>query len=77
MNPEVNMNKSEEDFLNEYVRSMLPTWGDVCLRLGDMSSLTIEPLHLQEALRTGWVTQKEPRRLTAKGFASAASYLRR
>lgn len=71
------MTKAEEDFMDEYVRSMLPAWGDASMRLGDMDSLPIDALYIERALANGWITTKLPRRLTAKGFSAAASFLRR
>tara|TARA_Y100000034_G_scaffold99782_1_gene122767 strand:+ start:34 stop:255 length:222 start_codon:yes stop_codon:yes gene_type:complete len=70
--------KAEETFIDQYTRSILVKWGDHLLRGYDSPSHQIhEQPYLDHALKKAWVTKKEPRRLTAKGWQTAASFLKR
>lgn len=74
---------SELDFIKEYTRSLLVEWADHCIKNGtlpengDRARLKMSDVYIECALNNGWVTKSEPRRLTAKGFAAAAAFLRR
>ena len=78
--------KAEETFIDQYTRSILVKWGDHLLRpghhldvsgYGSPSHQIHEQPYLDHALKKGWVTKKEPRRLTAKGWQTAARFLKR
>jgi len=73
------MTKAEQDFINEYTRRLLVGWANVCIQRGDLPEQfnDSEGIYVQHALDKGWLTKTTPRRLTAKGFSTAASYLRR
>ncbi len=79
--------KAEETFIDQYTRSILVQWGKRLLQENNgqlrVGGVVVEPnlIHeqpyLDHALKKGWVTKKEPRRLTAKGWQTAASFLKR
>lgn len=67
---------AESDFIDEMTRTMLVKWADQLVREG---TITPEPagVYGEHALSKGWLGAKVPRRLTAKGWSTAASFLRR
>lgn len=67
---------AETDFIDEMTRTMLVKWADQLVREGAISP---EPsgVYGEHALGKGWLGAKTPRRLTAKGWSTAASFLRR
>jgi hypothetical protein len=70
------MTQAELDFVEEHTRSLLPTWGDRCIRGEALDIQSDTDPYSRCAHDKGWVT-KDGKRLTAKGFAAAASFLRR
>ena len=70
------MTKAEEDFVEEYTRSLLPTWGDCCIRGQELDLDIVQNPYAKCAFDKGWLT-KDAKRLTAKGFGVAASFLKR
>ncbi len=70
------MSAGENDFVLEYTRSQLVKWAHHCVTEGCLPD-RIPTIYLDTALGKGWLTKKEPRKLTAKGFKAAASFLRR
>ena len=73
----------ELKFINEYARSLLVEWARVCAQNG---SLPLEQfsderaeknIYLAHALKKGWLTKKEPRRLTEGAWGLAANFLKR
>lgn len=70
------MSAGENDFIVEYTRSQLVKWAHHCVTEGCLPD-RIPAIYLEVALKKGWLTKKEPRKLTAKGFKAAASFLRR
>jgi hypothetical protein len=66
----------ERDFILEYTRSQLVKWANHLVTEGCLPD-KVPSLYLEVALSKGWLTKKEPRRLTAKGFKAAAAFLRR
>lgn len=73
--------KAEENFIDQYTRSLLVRWGDALIRSTTPAMHPViggadEP-YTQHAINKGWVTKREPRRLTSKGWSTAASFLKR
>ena len=70
------LSAAEIDFIDEMTRSMLVKWADQLVR---ESCIEPEPtgVYREHALEKGWLTVKLPHRLTAKGWTTAASFLRR
>jgi hypothetical protein len=74
------MTEAEKDFLDEYTRRLLLKWADRTLRtgnLGDVGEEAANEPYFSYAIDKGWIGKASPRRLTAKGFSVAASFLRR
>jgi len=81
-----NRSKGEENFIDQYTRKLMVDWAITqvsrpmdedplkAITQGRPGSLTI---FVEHALKKGWLTKREPRRLTAKGFQVAASFLKR
>ena len=72
--------KAEETFIDQYTRSILVKWGNHLVqgyKAHHSQNVIHEQPYLDHALKKGWVTKKEPRRLTAKGWQTAASFLKR
>lgn len=70
-------NKAQEDFLDEYARRTLVEWAARDLVFDDLD-LDKEPAMLVAfAAEKGWLSKREPRSITAKGYSIAAAYLRR
>lgn len=70
-------NKAQEDFLDEYARRNLVEWAARELVFDDLD-LDEEPAMLVSfATEKGWLSKREPRSITAKGYSTAAAYLRR
>jgi len=70
--------KGEQDFITERTRSLLVRWGDQCVLDGMIPESEVQKhgLYLDRAREKGWVS-KRGLVLTGKGFAAAASFLRR
>lgn len=71
--------KAEESFIDQYTRSLTVEWADHMARYPDGMPLweRVAPVYFDHALAKGWITKREPHRLTAKGFQVAASFLKR
>lgn len=72
--------KAEEAFIDQYTRRLAVEWADHMVRHPGgclPMSARIAPVYIDHALAKGWITKREPRRLTAKGFGIAASFLKR
>ena len=73
------MTKAEEGFLEQMTRSLLPVWGDYLIKNpeGSLEQKPEEAPYWNLASERGWITKKEPYRLTAKGFDTASAFLKR
>lgn len=74
--------KAEENFIDQYTRKLLVEWAysQVATPLNEEAVRTASlgrPVFFAHALAKGWLTKREPHRLTAKGFGVAASFLKR
>ena len=69
--------KAQDDFLNDYARTRLIEWCAQELLEGKLDLTSQPPLLVEAALEKGWLTKREPRSLTAKGYTTAAAFLRR
>ena len=71
--------KAEEAFIDQYTRRLTVEWADHMVRCPGGVPLweRVAPVYIDHALAKGWITKREPRRLTAKGFGIAASFLKR
>lgn len=76
---EVYMNKAELDFVNEFARRLLVDWANTCIQVGQLPDSFDKPsnVYVEHAIEKGWISKTTPRKLTAKGYSTAASYLRR
>lgn len=82
------MTKAEEDFIEQYARILLVQWCAQCLSSSghitgvrdaggyDVPATTAQ-LCMDLALEKGWVGKSEPKKVLAKGFSTAAAFLRR
>lgn len=72
------MTEAEKDFMDEYARSLLVRWADRSLRTGSVGDVAEEDEpYFSYAIDKGWIGKAAPRKVTAKGFSTAASFLRR
>jgi len=72
------MTEAEKDFMDEYARSLLVRWADRTLRTGNVGDVGEEDEpYFSYAIDKGWLGKAAPRKVTAKGFSVAASFLRR
>lgn len=77
------MTKAEQDFIDEYARKLLVDWAKQTLAFGQINDPTEGDkkkglmVYFEYAIDKGWVGKSEPRRVTAKGFSTAAAFLRR
>jgi len=70
--------KGELAFIDQYTRKLLVKWADICIVKGDLTSAGETPaVYLEHALEKGWLTKRTPRTLTAKGWSTAAAFLKR
>ncbi|MBQ73221.1 MAG: hypothetical protein CMJ67_09995 [Planctomycetaceae bacterium] len=74
-----NRSKGEENFIDQMTRKLLVLWADHQVRYPEGGAVPSDtPIPYQDhALKKGWLTKREPHRLTAKGFQVAASFLKR
>ena len=82
------MLQSEEDFIEQYARVLLVQW---CLSTidagyivsasslgnGEHATVKITNLCVEHAVTKGWVGKSEPKKVLAKGFSTAAAFLKR
>ena len=71
--------KGEQSFIDQYSRKLMVQWACQTVESGQIGEAVwaVEEACLEHALSKGWLTKREPRRVTAKGFEVAASFLRR
>ena len=75
--------KAEEAFIDQYTRKLMVEWAKQSLAFGSVNEPTTADLtsgmmvYFDFALSKGWLSKREPHRLTAKGFGVAASFLKR
>jgi len=72
--------KGEQSFIDQYSRKLMAEeWACQTVESGQigLSTSALQEACLEHALSKGWLTKREPRRVTAKGFEVAASFLRR
>lgn len=76
---ETKRTKSEEAFIDQYTRSLTVGWATHMVQCpeGAVPLKSVALAYQSHALAKGWLTKREPRRLTAKGFQVAASFLKR
>ena len=77
-----NRSKGEENFIDQYTRKLMVDWAYTLVSTpmdeNPLRTITLgRPVFVEHALKKGWLTKREPRRLTAKGFQVAASFLKR
>lgn len=78
--------KAEQGFINEQTRVFLVKWADYQVMYGRIPLLpewgrsprekAVEATYLKHAQTKGWVS-KDGTKVTAKGFSTAAAFLRR
>ena len=70
--------KGEEEFINQMTRRVMVQWADHLVK-NPMGSVPVSGpcIYHNHALSKGWITKKEPRRLTSKGWGVAAAFLKR
>lgn len=81
------MTKAEEDFVEQFARVLLVQWcvqtlasGQIvieCNAGGYQVPQPVANLCLAFAAEKGWIGKSEPKKVLAKGFATAAAFLRR
>lgn len=82
------MTQGEEDFVEQYARVLLVEWCCQQLTTGHITSTrcadgpdprseAVAKLCLDFALTKGWVGKSEPKKVLAKGFSTAAAFLKR
>lgn len=81
------LNQSEKDFVEQFARVLLVQWCgqtlvaesivDYCDAGGYHVSGKLGDLCMAHALDKGWVGKSTPRKVLAKGFATAAAFLKR
>jgi hypothetical protein len=80
------MLQSEEDFIEQYARTLLVEWCVQTLtttgHIHDVRGprqvpLTVADLCLGHARSKGWVSKSDPPKVLAKGFSTAAAFLKR
>ena len=82
------MSKAEEDFIEQFARVLLVQWCAQTLSTTgaitnsqDAGGYNVPPatakLCMDFASEKGWVGKSEPKKVLAKGFSTAAAFLRR
>jgi len=74
------LSAAQRKFLNEYVRTLLVQWAAYEVENGSPHPSLNEhtpSIFVRFALEKGWVTKRSPRRLSAGGWGTAASFLKR
>ena len=75
--------KAEEAFIDQFTRKLLVEWARQTIAFGLINNPTKADiaqgttLYFEHAKERGWVGKSEPPKLTAKGFAAAAAFLKR
>lgn len=77
------MTKAEAAFMDQMTRKLLVNCANHLIRYpdggfptGEAGNFLPEPYHAH-ALERGWVSKRDPSKLTGKGFGVAASFLKR
>lgn len=81
------MTKSEEDFIEQFARVLLVQWCAQSLSSGHVTDFNdaggyqvargMGDACLAHAEEKGWIGKTTPKKVLAKGFATAAAFLRR
>ena len=81
------MLQSEEDFIEQYARVLLTQWCLTTLDAGSIINVShaggyhvsqkVTDLCVAFAEKKGWISKSEPRKVLAKGYATAAAFLKR
>ena len=77
------MTKAEENFIDQYARKLLVEWARQTLafdQINEPERLDIRQgtmTYFDHAIEKGWVSKREPRKVTAKGFGVAVAFLKR
>lgn len=71
--------KGEMNFVDQFTRRLMVDWANTCIQSGELPLRWFETNHpySDHALEKGWVGKREPRKLTSKGWATAAAFLKR
>jgi len=70
--------KSQLAFIDQFTRRLTVRWADHEIHTGSPPVLEdYSDEYVEFALSKGWLTKREPRRLTAKGWQVATSFLKR
>jgi hypothetical protein len=70
-------NAAESTFVDQFVRRLLVGWAEHAIVHGSIP--VVEHSHVQfltYASDKGWITKREPKTLTAKGWNTAASFMK-
>jgi len=72
--------QAEDKFVNQYTRKLLTEWASTQVRNGCLAPAfdadTVNPF-VDHAIEKGWLSKRTPRSVTAKGFTTAAGFLKR
>ena len=83
------LSKTEGDFIEQYARVFLVEWCCQTIASGSITAVEghidlgldiraiIAQLCLEHAVEKGWVGSKAPQKVLAKGFSTAAAFLKR
>lgn len=71
--------KAEEAFIDQNTRKLTVEWAEECIENDHLGTDFDEPSdpYVEYALEKGWLTKSTPRRLSSKGFSTAARFLKR
>ena len=72
--------KGENAYIDQYTRKLMSEWANVCVKKGklpDWIKVDSDDPYVQHAFAKGWFTKREPHRLTASGWSTAAAFLKR
>ena len=73
--------KAEMAFIDQKTRQLMSVWANVCVQTGklptDQFGVDSPNPYVQHAFAKGWLTKQEPRRLTSRGWQTAAAFLKR
>ena len=77
--PTTERSKGELAFIEQHTRMMLVDWAFEQVSRGELPEHVRHgrPVFFDFALSKGWLSKREPHRLTATGFGVAASFLKR
>ena len=73
--------KGENAYIDQKTRQLMSEWANVCVQAGKLPADQFKEgssnPYVQHAFAKGWITKREPRRLTASGWSTAAAFLKR